>query len=170
VNSATLLGTQQFTSTGGFQNSIAGGALSDNGQVFAAASWGSQDNANPEVMIFNRQVQLIGSVDTVGSPFALDISGDGRYVLVGSKAVHANTFGNGGNTYLFDTGVGGSTCYPNCDSSTAAPILNVLDFNCFLNRFSAGDSYANCDQSTTAPVLNVLDFNCFLNAFTAGCP
>jgi hypothetical protein len=46
----------------------------------------------------------------------------------------------------------------------------VLDFNCFLNRFSAGDSYANCDQSTTAPVLNVLDFNCFLNRFSAGCP
>jgi hypothetical protein len=61
-------------------------------------------------------------------------------------------------------------CYPNCDESTIAPVLNVLDFNCFLNRFSAGDSYANCDQSTVAPVLNVLDFNCFLNAFAAGCP
>jgi hypothetical protein len=61
-------------------------------------------------------------------------------------------------------------CYANCDSSTSAPVLNVLDFNCFLNRFSAGDSYANCDGSQVAPVLNVLDFNCFLNRFTAGCP
>jgi hypothetical protein len=60
-------------------------------------------------------------------------------------------------------------CYANCDGSTIAPILNVLDFNCFLNRFSAGESYANCDQSTVPPVLNVLDFNCFLNSFTAGC-
>jgi sugar lactone lactonase YvrE len=66
--------------------------------------------------------------------------------------------------------VQGSACYANCDQSTAAPVLNVLDFNCFLNRFSAGDSYANCDQSTAAPVLNVLDFNCFLNRFSAGCP
>jgi hypothetical protein len=65
---------------------------------------------------------------------------------------------------------GAPACYANCDQSTAAPVLNVLDFNCFLNRFSAGDPYANCDQSTTAPVLNVLDFNCFLNRFTAGCP
>jgi hypothetical protein len=48
--------------------------------------------------------------------------------------------------------------------------LNVLDFNCFLDRFTAGDAYANCDQSTAPPVLNVLDFNCFLNRFTAGCP
>jgi photosystem II stability/assembly factor-like uncharacterized protein len=61
-------------------------------------------------------------------------------------------------------------CYANCDGSTVAPVLNVLDFNCFLNRFAAGESYANCDGSTIAPVLNVLDFNCFLNAFAAGCP
>jgi DNA-binding beta-propeller fold protein YncE len=61
-------------------------------------------------------------------------------------------------------------CYANCDQSTAAPVLNVLDFNCFLNAFAAGASYANCDASTTAPVLNVLDFNCFLNRFSAGCP
>jgi hypothetical protein len=60
-------------------------------------------------------------------------------------------------------------CYPNCDGSTAAPILNVLDFNCFLNRFASGSAYANCDQSTVAPVLNVLDFNCFLSRFAAGC-
>jgi hypothetical protein len=60
--------------------------------------------------------------------------------------------------------------YANCDGSTVAPVLNVLDFNCFLNRFSAGDAYANCDGSTVAPVLNVLDFNCFLNRFAAGCP
>jgi probable HAF family extracellular repeat protein len=61
-------------------------------------------------------------------------------------------------------------CYPNCDGSTTAPVLNVLDFNCFLNAFSAGASYANCDGSTQTPVLNVLDFNCFLNAFSAGVP
>jgi hypothetical protein len=65
---------------------------------------------------------------------------------------------------------GGQSCYANCDNSTSAPILNVLDFNCFINRFSAGDSYANCDNSTVVPVLNVLDFNCFINQFSAGCP
>jgi hypothetical protein len=64
----------------------------------------------------------------------------------------------------------GDNCYANCDFSTAAPVLNVLDFNCFLNAFSSGGSYANCDHSTTAPVLNVLDFNCFLTAFSTGCP
>jgi hypothetical protein len=60
-------------------------------------------------------------------------------------------------------------CYANCDGSTAAPVLNVNDFTCFLNRFAAGESYANCDGSTAAPVLNVNDFTCFLNQFAVGC-
>ena len=62
-----------------------------------------------------------------------------------------------------------TACYANCDSSTQQPVLNVLDFVCFLNKFAAGDSYANCDSSTQQPVLNVLDFVCFLNRFAAGC-
>jgi hypothetical protein len=70
----------------------------------------------------------------------------------------------------FSIGTSAACAYANCDSSTAAPILNVLDFNCFLNSFASGAAYANCDHSTQAPVLNVLDFNCFLNQFAAGCP
>jgi hypothetical protein len=62
-----------------------------------------------------------------------------------------------------------STCYPNCDGSTLAPILNSNDFQCFLNKFAMGDLYANCDGSTTSPILNVNDFQCFLNKFAAGC-
>jgi hypothetical protein len=64
----------------------------------------------------------------------------------------------------------GFVCYPNCDNSSAAPVLNVGDFGCFLNRFAAGDTRANCDGSTAVPVLTVQDFACFLNAFAAGCP
>jgi hypothetical protein len=61
-------------------------------------------------------------------------------------------------------------CYANCDHSTQSPMLNVLDFTCFLERFAAGVPYANCDGSTAAPVLNVADFTCFLQKFAAGCP
>jgi hypothetical protein len=59
------------------------------------------------------------------------------------------------------------SCYANCDESTVPPVLNILDFNCFLSRFSAGDDAADCDLSGQT---NVLDFNCFLNRFGAGCP
>jgi hypothetical protein len=62
-----------------------------------------------------------------------------------------------------------AACYANCDRSTTPPVLNVLDFTCFLERFAASDPYANCDASTVPPVLNVLDFTCFLQKFAAGC-
>ena len=74
-----------------------------------------------------------------------------------------------GRALVISGTVQGAPCYANCDASTTAPVLNVLDFSCFLNRFAAGDTWANCDGSTTPPVLNVLDFSCFLNRFAAGC-
>jgi hypothetical protein len=70
-------------------------------------------------------------------------------------------------------------CWANCDQSTAAPVLNINDFTCFLNSFALASElphaqqighYANCDGSTTAPVLNVDDFICFINRFAEGCP
>jgi hypothetical protein len=61
-------------------------------------------------------------------------------------------------------------CYANCDGSTTAPVLNVADFTCFLQKYAAQDPYANCDGSTTPPVLNVADFTCFLQKYAAGCP
>ncbi len=60
-------------------------------------------------------------------------------------------------------------CYPNCDGSTGTPSLTSNDFQCFLNRFAAGDTYANCDASTGTPTLTANDFQCFLNSFAAGC-
>ncbi len=168
VASTTLLGTVTTTGTGGLQDSAVYGVMSDNGQVFAVASWGAEDNNHPEVRVFNRNVQLIDSIDTPGSPFGLDLSGDGQHVLAGSKSVHANTFGNGGQVDLLKHAITQS-CYANCDNSTSPPILNVNDFNCFLNRYAAGESYANCDGSTNNPLLTVNDFQCFLNTYAAGC-
>jgi glucose/arabinose dehydrogenase len=98
----------------------------------------------------------------------------------GSPVTQLVSFGQdaAGELYVmsFDQGTihriaaAGPPCYANCDGSSAAPALNVLDFNCFLNRFTSADPYTNCDGSTAPPVLNVLDFNCFLNRFTSGCP
>ena len=89
---------------------------------------------------------------TIGQPDAGSSSG-GAFTCVGG----------------FWAGGGQTPCYANCDSSTTAPILNVADFTCFLQRFAAADPYANCDNSTTNPVLNVADFTCFLQRFAAGC-
>jgi hypothetical protein len=61
-------------------------------------------------------------------------------------------------------------CPANCDGSTAPPVLNANDFQCFMNKFAAGDPAANCDHSTGIPILNANDFQCFVNQFAAGCP
>lgn len=75
--------------------------------------------------------------------------------------------------------VQGGGCTANCDGSTTAPVLNALDFSCFLTRYREGlalpaaeqfAAYGNCDGSTVAPVLNALDFSCFLNRYRLGCP
>jgi hypothetical protein len=60
-------------------------------------------------------------------------------------------------------------CYANCDGSTGSPLLTANDFQCFLNKYAAGDTYANCDGSTGTPLLTANDFQCFLNKFAAGC-
>ena len=170
VPSGSMLGMFPTVGSGNLQGSAVGAALSDNGQVLVASHWGTVENSNTEVLVFNRSVQLVGGIDTPGSPFFVDISPSGQYVMVGTKAVHANIMGNGGGVYMYDTGVGGGTCYANCDGSSATPVLNVADFSCFLTKFAANDNYANCDQSTAPPILNVADFSCFLTKFAAGCP
>ncbi|MBX3376087.1 MAG: hypothetical protein KF678_03685 [Phycisphaeraceae bacterium] len=60
-------------------------------------------------------------------------------------------------------------CYANCDNSTTGSLLTANDFQCFLNKFAAGESYANCDGSTGTPSLTANDFQCFLNRFAEGC-
>jgi probable HAF family extracellular repeat protein len=94
---------------------------------------------------------------------ARSVSADGR-TIVGTG------IGPDGTTQAWIATVPAAVCYANCDNSTQAPILNIDDFQCFLNKFAAADPWANCDGSTVPPVLNVNDFQCFLNAFAAGCP
>jgi hypothetical protein len=112
----------------------------------------------------NTYLSLLG-VDLTGWTLAevTGISADG------SALVGYGTF-NGADRAFLVRGLPACTCYANCDCSAAAPILNVIDFTCFLQKFAGQNAYANCDHSTTAPTLNVLDFTCFLQKFAAGCP
>jgi uncharacterized membrane protein len=100
-------------------------------------------------------------------PVANAVSRNGRWIA-GTAIDPTENFSFGSQVaWLVDTG---APCYPNCDGSVVAPILNVQDFSCFLVKYVAGDPYANCDGSTAPPTLNVLDFSCFLQRFAEGCP
>jgi hypothetical protein len=135
--------------------------MSDDGSVMAVASWGTQNNAHPEVQVFDADLNLITGIDSNGSAFDMSLSKDGRYVVSGTKGVHANTFGNGGELILVDLGGG---CYADCDGNST---LDVFDFLCFQDAFVNSDPYADCDGNST---LDIFDFLCFQDAFVAGCP
>jgi hypothetical protein len=61
--------------------------------------------------------------------------------------------------------------YADCDQSTGAGLLDIFDFLCFQNRYTAGHPYAcDCDRTTGGGTCDVFDFLCFQNAFAAGCP
>ena len=91
------------------------------------------------------------------------------------------TSSNGGGTFFFVNGSelpairitldGPPPCYPDCDTQTGPGVLDIFDFLCFGNRFSANDPYAcDCDTSTGQGVCDIFDFLCFGNEFNAGCP
>src|SRR5947208_7178323 len=100
VDSAQMLGSYPVSGTGSFQGTPVGAESNDNGTVMAFASWGTEFHDWPEVMVFNRNVDLIGQIDFPGSAFGVDVSTDGQYVAGSAKAVHANTFGSGGRIEL----------------------------------------------------------------------
>ncbi len=132
----------QIDPTSGAATTIGGGAMGDNTQALCFDTDGTLYASRSSLL---RIDPATGAATLVGPTGFTDLRG---MALVGG---------------------GPPPCYANCDNSTTSPVLNVLDFSCFLNRFAAGDTYANCDNSTTPPVLNVLDFSCFLNQFAAGC-
>src|SRR4029453_13983073 len=100
VASAQMIDSYPVSGTGSFQGTPVGAESNDNGTVMAFASWGTEFHDWPEVMVFNRSVQLIGQIDFPGSAFGVDVSSDGQYGGGGPKGVHANQFGSGGRIEL----------------------------------------------------------------------
>jgi probable HAF family extracellular repeat protein len=151
-------------------------AVSDDGQIVVgqATTEGGLFGAGQSTAFIWDQAHGIRDLKQVLTDAGLDLTG---WLLTSARAISAdgatitgigtNPDGNGEGWIAHLPRA--SSCYANCDNSTTPPILNILDFSCFLNLFAAGDPAANCDNSTTPPVLNVLDFTCFLNRFAAGC-
>ena len=100
VATAQMIGSYPVSGSGSYQGTPVGAESNDNGTVIAFASWGTEFHDWPEVMVFNRAVQLIGQIDFPGSAFGVDVSADGQYVVGSSKHVHANQFGSGGRIEL----------------------------------------------------------------------
>jgi len=102
LQTSTELARTTTSGTGSSQDTITRAQASQDGDIFAVASWGTDDNAHPEVQVFDRDANLIGSIDMPGSPFDIDLSRDGRHLVAGGKAVHANQMGSGADAYAYE--------------------------------------------------------------------
>lgn len=101
-------GTPNWIFTG-LGDEVSGVALSDDGSMGAATTWGDYYNpSKPTIFVFERSSnQPVFSVVSPGSMFSLAMSADGKTVVAGGKHVHARTFGNGGDVYNIAVDLGG---------------------------------------------------------------
>lgn len=105
VATKTVTMTHTATGTGTLQNVPSSVSISADGSRFAVGSWGDAGNVVPECRIFSRSSNTpLLTLDLPGSVFDCDLSADGQRAVFGSKAVHANSFGNGGKVDLLSLG------------------------------------------------------------------
>ncbi len=108
ISSSTPLWT--YAGYGGYGSGVWGVAVSGDGSHIIAASWGDTARTGTFYVLTvhdrSSSTPLLG-VDRnsePGSLFSCDISDDGIYATAGGKAVHAYTFGNGGEVYAIIIG------------------------------------------------------------------
>jgi hypothetical protein len=92
VASGRLTGESSREAAGEMQDASVTAAMSDDGWVFAAATWGAEggDGAAPEVRVVDRFGEPLGAVDLPGSPVSMSLTRDGRMVVVASRGAHMN--------------------------------------------------------------------------------
>jgi hypothetical protein len=104
IASQTIVDEEVFVGSGGYQDVISGAAISHDGKYAVVSRWGDQNHSNPEVTIIKKGAGIIGTIDSPGSAFDVDMSWDGQVTVSGHKAIHANVSGNGGDVYYYDLG------------------------------------------------------------------
>ena len=115
--------TDVVTATGSLQNLPSAISCSADGQHFAVGLWGDGGGPVAEGRLYQRnQNTPIGLLNLNGSIFSIQISADGQRFAAGSKSVHANVFGNGGEVDLFGAQTPFTNfCFGNGSLSTPCP-------------------------------------------------
>ena len=126
VPSHSLTMSDIVTATGVLQNIATCISVCADGQRFAAGLWGDGTGPVAEARLYSKtQNAPLATLDLDGSVYGVKISADGQRAVFGSKAVHANQFGSGGEIDL----LGASTpftnsCFGDGSLSTACPCAN----------------------------------------------
>ncbi len=88
--------------SGNLQDGIQWIDCSDNGKFLIASSWGCEYGGGDEIQVFSDDSPStpIITINTPGSMYHADMSGDGQYAIATGKSVHANITGAGTNLYF----------------------------------------------------------------------
>lgn len=102
LNTQATLNSLTFDGSGGWTNIVGDLGVSANGEIVAVGLWGDQANQVPELSFWRRGTSTpLATYALTGSVCDLDLSADGRFCAVGTKAVHATTFDSGGTVELY---------------------------------------------------------------------
>lgn len=102
LNTQATLNSLTYEGSGGWTNIVGDLGVSADGSVFAIGLWGDQAGQVPELSFHRRGSTVpLGSYSLSGSVCDLDLSADGRFCAVGTKAGHATLFDGGGTVELF---------------------------------------------------------------------
>jgi len=85
-----------------FQLSASSCDISADGETAAFGTWGDEFSVTPTLQAYDRTGTQTMVYTTPGSVYSVAIDVDGDVIAAGSKAVHANTFGNGGTAWCLD--------------------------------------------------------------------
>jgi hypothetical protein len=160
LTTGAVVASSSYTGTGGNQNSAVASESNSDGTLFVAASWGDVGNTMPEVRVYDRDLNLVDSVDTVGSPFAINLSSDAKTLAVATKAIHANNNGSGGVTYIHQLA---ADCLADVNGDGA---VTPTDFTAWINAFN--NNLPECDQNGDGSCTPT-DFTAWIANFNAGC-
>jgi len=117
--------------------------------------WDLEDPINPEEIAYFDTHPTSNAVDYIGTWSVYPYLPSGNILL------------NDREKGLFVVKMESTGCYPDCDTTSGAGVLDIFDFLCFQDLFVMGDPYADCTGEGT---LDIFDFICFQDAFTVGCP
>lgn len=119
-------------------------ALSSDGRVAAAVSWGDLSHSQPDLLVFDVQTgELSYSFNSPGSLFSVDISSDGKKVFAGGKAVHAREFGSGGLIYYAEIDLGGGSVSGNVELTNTGDHSGVIISAVGTERFGISQANGN---------------------------
>lgn len=85
-----------------FQLVCSGVEIDENGDYVSGISWGDSFHQTPEGFVYDAAGNATCEISSRGSAFGIGFDADGDVFAMGTKAVHANEFGNGGDVIVAD--------------------------------------------------------------------